>query len=231
MASSDWSELTNGLGSGVVRRAVTAGTSKPNGGGTFVYGANSLGNTAGAWGLYTNQANFSPTPSDKGGSIRAAIRRGPSIGFAPLLFIGLQSNDVNAQGYLLGLADSDPARIALRKGALLDGIPDVAPGTLGVLRRSAQSVAADSWLHLRLDMVVNLNGDVVLNVFQSDLVANPVTAPVWTAVTGLEQFIDDALGVNSGSAPFTQGYMGFGARSAEVNRRAYWDHLEAHRQT
>src|SRR5690606_10539570 len=103
-AEADFSELSNSLSGSVLRRGVTAGVVKPNGGGTFAFGANSVSASAGAWGLYTNQADFAPTGSNKGGEIRGALKRGPGIGFSPLLFIGLQSADVDAVGYLLGLS-------------------------------------------------------------------------------------------------------------------------------
>lgn len=234
MAESDWTEAADSLGVGVVRRAVTAGITPPNGGGSFVFGFNSIDLTAGAVALFTNLVNFAPTAANKGGSIRGAIRRGASggnTGFAPFLFIGLQGTSVNDQGYLLGLADGDPAHIALRKGSLVGGLPDVAPPGSGILRRSTGTIAIDTWVHLRLDMIVNLNGDVRLQVFQNDLVANPLSgAPVWTAITGMTEFVDDALGVNSGSLPFTSGRIGFGFQSQDVTRRGYVDHAEVFRQ-
>ncbi len=235
MASSDWGILANSLSVGVVDRGVTAGMAPPNGGGSFVYGFNSLAQTAGSVGLYTGQVNFAPMA--KGGSIRGALKRGQSGGpgnFSPFLFLGLQAADVTASGYLLGLSDEDPHHIVLRKGAFSGGIPSspvtTVPGpTDGVLRRSTASYANNTWLHLRLDMVVNLNGDVILKAFASDL-ANPVTAPVWSAIAGMTDFVDDALGVNSGSAAFTSGYAGFGMKSLDITRRAFFDHVEILRQ-
>lgn len=233
MASADWGILANSLSTGVVDRGVTSGMTPPNGGGSFVYGFNSLANTVGSVGLYSGQVNFAPMA--KGGSVRGALKRGASGGpldFAPFLFIGLQAADVTASGYLLGLSDEDPHAIVLRKGAFSAGIPNspvTDPPTNGVLRRSTATHANNTWLHLRLDMVVNTNGDVILKVFQSDL-ANPVTAPSWVAVPGMADFVDDALGVNSGSQPFTSGYGGFGFRSANITRRAFFDHLEVIRQ-
>lgn len=236
MASADWAILANSLSSGVVDRGVTAGITPPNGGGSFVYGFNSLAPTPGAVGLYTGQVNFAPMA--KGGSVRAALKRGLSGGpgnFSPLLFIGLQAADVTSSGYLLGLSDEDPHHIVLRKGALSGGIPSspvtTVPGpTNGVLRRSTASFANNTWLQLRLDMVVNLNGDVVLKCFQSDVVAHVVTTPTWTAIPGMDDFVDDALGVNSASAPFTSGYAGFGMRSLDITRRAFFDQVEILRQ-
>lgn len=235
MSSTDWTDLTNSLSSVDVRRGVTGGATPPNGGGTFVYGMRSLAIVNGVVARKTNQVNFDPTPSNKGGSIRGALQRGVSggpAGFQPFLFIGAQGNDAAAdKAYMIGLTDGDPFKIVLVKGALVNGIPDVAPGAQGVLRRSTASFAIGTWLHLRLDMRVNLTGDVVLSVFRNDLNANAVTSPVWAAVAGLEQIIDDTLGANTGSLPFTEGRMGYGARFADVGRRVYFDHIESIRET
>lgn len=234
MASSDWGVLANSLSTGVVDRGVTAGMAPPNGGGSFVYGFNSLSNTAGAVGLYTAQVNFSPMA--KGGRISGAMKRGQSGGptnFSPFLFIGAQAADTTANAYMLGLSDEEPSVIELRKGALVGGLPAGAvtvPPTNGILRRSTSSFANNTYVHLRLDMVVNVNGDVILKVFQNDLAANSVAAPVWTAVPGIADFIDDALGVNSGSAAYTSGYAGFGFQTKDITRRAFFDQLEIARQ-
>lgn len=232
MAQADWGVLANSLDATSLKRGVTNGVARPNGGGNFVYAFNSTVSTAGATGLCAAQTNFAPMA--KGGSVRGAIRRGASGGplnFAPMLFIGLQSNDVNASGYLLGLDDDDPHRIVIRKGTILTGIPALSIGTQGILKQGSVTYPNDTWLHLRLDMIVNTNGDVILQAFQNDLGANPVSAPIWTAVPGCEQFIDDALGINSGSAPYTSGYAGFAFQTKDVSRRGYFDHLEVLRQT
>jgi len=233
MASTDWTELTGVLSSTDVRRGVTGGATPPNGGGTFVYGMRSEQVVVGAVGRFTNQANFAPTPVGKGGSVRGAIQRGISAGadgFQPFLFIGAQGSDILSNAYMLGLTDGESGRIALVKGPISSGIPDVAPGTNGVLRRSSSTFAIGAWQHLRLDMRVNANGDTVLTVQRNDL-ANPVGSPVWAAVPGLEQFIDDAIGANSGTVPYPNGRMGYGARFEDVYRRCYFDHLECLRET
>lgn len=233
MASTDWTDLTDSLSTSDVRRGVTGGGGLANGGGTFCYVMRTLTLVTGAVAKFTNQANFAPTPPNKGMSVRGAIVRGVSggaPGFQPFLFAGCQNNTIIHPAYLLGLADGEESRIVLVKGRVLDGIPDVAPGTNGVLRRSADAVPLNEWVHLRLDMRVNANGDTVLSVFRSDLDDNPVTAPVWAPVPGLEQIIDDVSGANTGSLPFTSGRMGFGARFSDVNRRVYFDHLECFRE-
>ncbi len=232
MSSADWAVLANSVGTGTVDRGVSAGFTPPNGGGSFVYGYNSLTPTPGAVGLYTSQASYAPMA--KGGSIRAAMKRATSGGitnFSPLIFIGLQSNEVTGAGYLLGLSDEDPSHILLRKGSLNGGLPFTTIGTLGALRRSAASFAPNTWVHLRLDMVVNTNGDVVLKCFQNaDLTTHDVTAPDWQPISGMADFIDDSLGVNSASQPYTSGYVGFGFVSKDVSRRAFFDNIEVLRQ-
>jgi len=231
MAAADWGTLNDGLDAVSVKRGVTNGVARPNGGGNFCFGFNSVVSTLGAAGLYSAQGSFAPMA--KGGSIRGAIRRGAGGGplnFAPMLFLGLQANSVNASGYLLGLDDDDPHRIMLRKGTILTGLPAVSLGTQGVLKFGSETFLNDTWLHLRLDMIVNTNGDVILQAFRNDLTAHAVTSPTWVPVPGCEQFIDDVLAVNSGSAPFTSGYGGFAFQTKDITRRGYFDHLEVQRQ-
>jgi len=235
MSELDWTELTSSLGAGTVRRGVTGGATPPNGGTTFVYGWNSLNASEGVHALYTNQTNFAPM--SKGGSISAAIKRAPSGGrlnFAPFLFMSLNDNDTSSEGYMLGLSDSDPAQIVLRKGALTGGLPDdiiAIPPPLGVLRHTVDGVPVDEWRHIRMDVIANDNGDVVINVSQNDLTQHAVTAPVWVPIPGMGQFVDDVLGVNSGSPPLVGGYAGFGFYTRDASRRAYIDHVEIRRQT
>lgn len=236
MSEADWTELNDSLASGSVVRGVTAGFTPPNGGGSFVYGFNSLDTSIGAVGQFVNLTDFAPMA--KGGRVTGAIKRSASggpLGFSAFLFIGLAGPSVNDEGYLLGLSDADPSRIVLRKGAISGGLPDLAPATgNGILRRSTTSVDidADVWTHLRLDMIVNDIGDVRLQVFQNDLAAHALgTSPTWTAIPGMAEFVDDSLGVNSGSAPFTSGRAGYAFRTSDVTRRAQFDHIEIRRQT
>lgn len=232
MAEADWTTLTDGLDSGSVARGVTAGITPPNGGGSFVFGFNSKDVSIGACGLFCNLTNYAPAA--KGMRITGCLQRGagggPS-GFSPMLFVGLQGPSVNDVGYLLGLSDADPSHVVLRKGALSGGIKDTAPGGDGVLRKSTSTKAIGEWVHLRIDMIVNLNGDVRLQVFENDLEAHALgTSPTWTAIPGMAEFVDDTLGVNSGSTPYTSGRGGFAFRTSDVTRRSYVDHVEVYRQ-
>lgn len=246
MGSSNWTELTDGLNGASIDRGVTTGVPRPPGGGAFVFGFNSLIRSTGAVGFFANQAGFAPTPANKGGSIRGAIKRGVSSGplnFAPFFFLLGQGTSVNDWAYILGLQDEDPHRITLRKGTVVSGVPSASPGASGVLRRSSAAFAADTYLHLRLDAIVNLNGDVILKAFQSDLTAHNVDAPAWVPIPGVEDaslvashgagtaFVDDSLGINSGTAAFTSGRMGFGFTSKDINRRGIFDQIECIAQT
>jgi hypothetical protein len=244
MAKTDWGTLGGGLSDSDVLRGPTAGVASPNGGGSHVFGMRCVSATPGAVGKHCLQTNFSPTTSLKGGRISGAQRRasyGAANGFAPFFFFCAQGSAVSAEAYLLGLTDEVASHIELRKGLIADGMP--APALVQpaiaphVLMRSTDTFAADTWQHLRLDVLVQGTGDVVLQVFRSDLASHPVTSPVWQTVPGMEGgfttfqgFVDDALGVNTGSAPLTSGYMGFGARFEAANRAVYFDHLAIDRQ-
>lgn len=235
MAQTDWGTLANSLDASNVKRGVTTGPARPLGGGAFVFGFNSVTNADGAVGLYASQVGFAPM--SKGMSIRGAMKRAPSGGptnFSPFLFGCLSSNDVSGVGYLLGLDDDDPSRIVLVKGPVTAGVIAGAVGTtVGstfIAKQGSDQFLNDTWVHLRLDVIVNTNGDVIVQAFKSDVTINPVTAPVWVAVPGCEQFVDDALSVNSGTAPLTSGYGGFGFRTKDITRRAWFDQLEVQKQ-
>jgi hypothetical protein len=136
---------------------------------------------------------------------------------------------VGDSAYLLGLSDEDPHRIVLRKGALVNGA-GASSGT-GLLLASGATFAQGTWLHIRLDAIVQPNNDVVLAVFQNDLTAHPLGTPAdWEPVAGMANFIDDKLGINSGTQPFVSGRGGFGFSVKDVTRRSFVDQIELWRQ-
>lgn len=236
MAEADWTFLSDDPGPSSIDRGVTTGITPPSSGGSFVFGFNSLVNQDLVTAMYVNGTNFAPTPANKGGMVRAAIKRGLSGGptrFAPFLMAGLQGTSSSDAAYILGLADGNPSHIVLRKGSVFGGVPDEEPnaqGSSGILARSVATFDHDTWLHLRLDWIVNLNGDVLLKVFRSDLGVNSVSSPVWVPEPGLTLFVDDALQVNSGSPAFTSGRMGIGFKTSDISRRGYFDYIEIGRQ-
>jgi hypothetical protein len=257
MAATDFTALigTSALDSTHVLRNVTNGIPRPKGGGNFLYGWNSKDTSQGVVGLYATpqggQTGFAAMT--KGGSVRAAFKRGPSAGslnFAPFLFFGYQTNDASAVGYVFGLADAEPAHLVLRKisGApanvnslVSTGLPDVAAGSQGVLMRSTATYANNTWVHGRLDVIWNTNGDVILKCYSSNIgqtdagSGETLTAPNWVLVPGMENFVDDNLGVNTSQGgganpPHVGGYAGFGFWTKDSGRRAYVDGVEVYKQ-
>jgi hypothetical protein len=237
MSESDWTEFDDSVASPTIRRSPTTGITAPVGGEdhTYVWNTTSSGFT-GAHGLFYNAINFAPMA--KGGEVMGALVRLASGGpqdFAVFLVIGGQGNSVNDDAYLLGLQDSNPPRIVLRKGAPSGGLPDDdgsdPSNAPNILRRSTESVAVGEWVHLRLEMVANEGGgDTILRCWRNDLDANDVDNPVWEAIDGMDDFVDDAVGINSGSVPLSSGYVGFGFFANNVTRRAAVDHVQANRQ-
>lgn len=233
MASSNLTLCTGVLSSSDTARGVTTGTTKPNGGGNFVYVMNSRTAAEGTVALFANQANFAPTAT--GADVSAAMVRlagGGPAGWSAYVFAALSGPSVDDTGYLLGLSDGDPCHVELRKGVLGVGLPDETPlGANTVLRRSTLTVPIATWVHLRLEVVVQPFGDVILNCYQSDLGAHAVSAPTWVAIAGMDPFTDDVAGIATGSLPYTTGRAGFGVRVDDVTRRAAFDYLKVGRQT
>jgi hypothetical protein len=225
MAEADWTVFDDAPDVNTIRRGSTQGITPPSGG-DFVFAFNSAIQIEGASGLYHNGGDFAPMA--EGCSIRAAIQKGAGGGVAgstPLL-IALAGQSVNDPAYMLCFANNDPAKLLLVKGAPANG-PDGAV----TLRESDESFAIGEWVHLKLDIVVNDNGDVSLTVFRNDLSANPIGgAFVWETVGGMAPYVDDALGINSGSLPIVGGRGGFGMWCNEVTRRAYIANVELTRQ-
>jgi hypothetical protein len=235
MASTDWAILPNSIDNASLRSGVTSGLTPPNGGGSFVYGFNSRATGfAGSRVLKYTGVNFDPFPGNTGGRITGALIRLPSggqTGFAPFLYLLEQANDAAGDAYMLGLQDDDPSFIVLRKGSMSLGLPAGLVGESGILRKSSASIDADTWVHLRMDVIVQGTGDVLIQVFQNDLTANDVTAPVWEAIPGMDDYTDDSLGINTGSLPYVGGgRAGFGCFANDVSRRAAFDQITIARQ-
>ena len=245
MAQADWASLVGSIAEAASFRAgVTGGVTGPpvtapdtN---LFVFGWHALEPPTAApggqlaHGKYCTVTDFGPT--DRGIRIEGAIKRGLSAspeGFSPFLFAGLQGDSTADQCYMLGLSDEDPCKIVLRKGYLYSGVPAVATGNN--LRHSVGTVLNDVWTHLRLDLITNENGDVVLACYRNDLTANNVDAPSWVLVpfndTLGESYVDDVLGHNSGAIPLIGGRAGFGCEFSAAGSRAFVDHCRVLRQT
>jgi len=246
MGQPDWAEISGALSQSTLARVVTAAVAGPSGGNGFVYAYNSLdGTVTGAHGWFVNLAGFAPTGSgpavaDGGTSIRGCVKRvsSPSnTGMSPFMFAclaGGASPSVNDWAYLLGLSDNAPYEIVLAKAPLVSGLRQD-DENVTILRSSSNqyNMGDGLWHHIRLDAVVQPNGDVLLQCYENSLVTNPIgTAPSWQPIAGMSDFIDDAAQINTGSAPLWGGCAGFAFAVHEtLNVRGAFDALQAGRQS
>ena len=235
MAEADWGALTgSALDTTAVRRGVSNAFTRPNGGGSFVHGFRSITSAVGCSGRYVNLANFIPIAGTrKGGSIRAAMTRYTAGDYSPFIGLVKGTDPATAVGYILGLTGETAYRMALRKGGLTTPLLSTDSSILIQSTSSWTDVGdtATYWKHMRLDVLSNPHGEVVLEVYENDLNTNLVTAPVWTQVGST--FIDDVLGALSESAPHEDGfYAVFGhITSNEVGATSLFDQLVVRRQT
>lgn len=241
MARSDWAIMSGSAdgtswGGVTILRNATFGITPPPGGGAAVFGINSVQNVIGAVAVYNAVAGFSPLPS--GGSISMVLKRGISGGldkFSAFLFLCATGNNIGDSAYLIGLSDTAPSRIIVAKGAVGVGLPGDGVGTK-ILRQSTRTVEIDEYVHLKIDAIVQGSGDVVLRFYENDLDLHPLDNPaswVWVPIPCTDEwvgqfsdgyFIDDVVGVNSGSTPLTSGYAGYGGEVKDAARRSYYDH-------
>jgi hypothetical protein len=171
-----------------------------------------------------------------GSSISGALVRrasAGSTGYSVFLFTCLGGSDTAVsttdQAYMLGLSNASPSHIVLAKTTPATGIPDGSPGTLGILAKSTDVVDLNEWVHLKLEVIAQSNGDVVINCYRSteDLDA----APDWQPIEGLDSFVDDVTKINSGTDPLTAGRPGFAFSYLAPNRVAAAGNFQVTRQT
>lgn len=192
--------------------------------------------TTGFGGYYCNRTNYAPIAGTrKGGSIRMAMKRYASGAlYAPIMGFMVGQDPTTAQGYMLGLSEASSYQIALRKGVPSAGLD---PSASSILRLSTASYtavgdSAAAWFHLRLDVLVNPHGETVLNVYRNDLNSYAVTSPTWAAIAGMDSYVDDSIGILTGSTPYLDGfYAFFGMYSEASGSMALFDHCELYRQT
>jgi hypothetical protein len=213
MAGMDWSYLTDGLDIASVDRGVTTGVPRPPGGGNFLFAFNSLVAAAGSVALFANLDDFAPMA--RGGSIRGCLQRGPGggpTGFSPFLFLCGQGNVRQRPGL--------PARALRRRPA-----PRRAPQ--GLHQRRASPTPTALGVAAQASGESFSPGDLAPPAPRRDrqrhgrrhpqglrrttsTPAPSATPPDWHHVGGMAEFIDDHLGINSGSQPLTSGRGGFG---------------------
>lgn len=238
MAESNWTDCAgSSLDTATIDRGVSAAFTRPSGGGSMLFGMRTLVSAAGAGGMYYNASGFAPfTGSRKGGSISGCIKRfSSSTKFAPYLALLTDTDLSSAQGYMVALTQESSYKIGLFKGNPAAGFSATAAACLASSSASFTDVgdAAAAWFQLKLDVIVNPHGEVVLNVFRNDLNTNFCTAPSWEAVAGLSQFIDDSLGHFSGTSPHLDGFYGHKGMytNGQAGDLALYDQIVVSRQT
>lgn len=226
MGQADWTELSNVLGAGIVRRGVSMAPAFSPPDGDFVWGFHSLAGDSGVVALYNNQAGFGPAAAGKTGVVSACMKRyHTSVGFAPFIGIVDSSDADTAKGYLLALSDEASPKIVLKKGAISASIKST---DSGVLRAATGTISNAVWYHLKLEVVFNPQGDLVLNVYQNDLTVNNPNAPSWEAITGMDRYVDDSLGILQGTIPYTGPfYFVKGFYTEAALRAALFDYYRA----
>lgn len=236
MSSADWLDLTGAnLSTVYVDRDPSLAFTVPNNGGAFVYAMHTLAAQAGFAGFNTAQAGSIPIVAGHGGSISAAMKHyGGKTTSVPIIGVIRGTDPSTASGYLLALTMEDTYKIGLFKATpAAGGFLSTAAATK-LLRSSTASYTdsgdtAAAWKHLRLDVLVNPHSEVVLNVYENALGTNPVTAPVWLAPAGMARYIDDSVGILSGSAPLVDSFrFVFGMyTTANIGGQVLFDQITA----
>lgn len=223
MAEANWSFMTGSLADSQVRRGASYGYDPPLAGPASVYAMNCIVNTTGAVALYYNGAGYAPTPNGKGLKMTGAIKRGiggGTTGFSAYLFSLAQGTNVSEEAYMLGLGET--GHIVLCKGTLSNGVPDVEPGNSGVLARSTITIPVGTYAHLWLEAIVNPGNDTLVKAKINYSNVDPPSSQNWDTIPGIDDFIDDINGINSGSPGFSSGYGGYGGFFDEANRQTYY---------
>lgn len=244
MGQQDWKELGGVISSASLKRGVTAEIPGPNGANGFVFGYNSqTSDGTGAHGKSVDLPGFNPTGSgpanpDGGGFVSGAIKRVASpnnTGMTPVLFFCCQgtSPSINDNAYMIGLSDADPYKIVLAKGPINGGIVQDAENLKILVESSAEyNMSDDMWHHLRMEVIVQPCGDVLIHCKENDLILGDIHNQDWQTIGGFpgEGYNDGALGINSGSEPLWGGHAGWAfAINNALNRRGAFDALQVSR--
>lgn len=244
MAEVDWTTLSSpALGTIEVPRGVTNAFTRPHGGGSFCFGFRSADSSVGFAGYAVNLANFNPIASGKGAKISCAIKKyqGGQT-FAPMFGL-IKGLAPNSEGYLFGLTEGASYHYACKKGTPDSGLSASSSSILPDRISDAMDDMGDgmaAWHHLRMDVIVNPHSEVHLKFFKNTLAAahtaagGPVDDPEWLAIDGMEDFIDDSLGVLTNTAgPHTGSFYAiFGHYTSNcVGAVSLFDHFAVERQT
>jgi hypothetical protein len=235
MAIADWSYQAGINGS--AHHGPTLEIAPPPGGGDFAYGFNSADVTGtGVVSLCITPPAFNFT---KGGEISAVLTKVSAEGDGHSVFIftqlgnGTEVGSVTNKVYMLGIQNDPTNRLVLCKGLINNGIPNGDPGTTNggtrIIAKGSESVDVGSWVHVRLQAVVQVGGDVLLVAEKNEVSLG--SPPVWTPIPGMpDRIVDGVTQIVTGSAPLITGRAGFGWHFTATNKAAGVDYIEGARQ-
>jgi hypothetical protein len=226
MGESDFTQVSGSLGPSLVDHQVSSGFTPPNGGGIHIYGWHSLQPDTGAVALYKSSEAADFAPMAAGGRISLAMQRNNIVGCTPFMFISAAGTTVGSTAYLIGLAhDEATAHLVVVKGRFDEGLP-----IASAIVQSTGVYDVTEWIHIEVDIIAQPTDDVKIVVRESDLGSYSVGSPNFVEVPGMEEFVDDALRVATGTDPLVGGYAGFGYYTQIVGGEGRVDYFALDRQ-
>jgi len=234
MASADWAAISGGGSGAEVAQNVTMAfwadaTSKIDA--PFTYGFRSLTAHTKTTGLRCAVATHSPFVTGKLGWIRAVIRKNYTVdpAYSPFIGFAVYAAGVVAQasnGYFLGLSEDAAPYLVMRRGLVSDGIIL----TNDYFRKSTSALANQTWYDIKLECVFNPQGDVVCTPYLNTSV---LATPSWDPILGMDEYIDDSLGIWSGDLPVSTTYSPvFGMHVTDMaGGCALFDYIQIGEQT
>lgn len=212
MGEAHWTHMTGSAPAEDISWGYTDNGSFGAPSGNRVFGFHSLNPVEAVAAMNAEGMSYSPISGQMGGVITAHLRRFTTgAGYGTAIFFIDSTNAASGRAYVLGLSQEYPYRIVLKKGLFSSGLSITGLDTLAY---SDQLYDGNDWHCLKLAVTTRPQGDVVLVAKHKDpRRLYPVT---WDAIPGIDPFIDDVLGANSGSVP----YMGYRVGIAQINRGA-----------
>lgn len=209
MAEVDWERIETGAAdSELISQGYSAATIFGPLSGSNVYGFHSLAPVDGAAGIVVGLTNFYPIGNSKGGRVQCCLRKYSQLEGYSLFMFMVTGKSMSAPGYLFGLSNGYPYKLILCRGAIGSGLLEEADNNL---RESDAYFSTNSWKNLSLSVKVTAQGDISL-IPELDT-NDPIVpgAPSYTAILGMDEYIDDSLGILTGY-PGLRGdfYVGLG---------------------
>ncbi len=245
MSSTDWTAVPSSLAAASVDRGVIHVSDPPAQGGLFVFGFHTLVNgVPGVVAFRSTVTDFVPT--SLGATIRAAMKRGLAAiasGFAPFLFVGLDTDNVSGTCYVIGLEDAQPARILVRRGVLSDGLlangrlvtgntepfvlADLQPLTVSVDGGTDQTITFNTaqFVDIALATAAEVAAEMNLGLTGASAVPDVTTGAVILTSDGDASKVEVTGGTAAAALAFPSGVSGIVIVGTETFNRDTWVHL------